>query len=468
MEHSVVDNFVHGFKRSSKLVVAILLIGFAGAGVAVVKVHTKYIAGANILAVDNSANTDSSQQVSNGARNPVVLADLPALAMSSTVLRNASLDLHGRLEPQDLAAGVRAGIGGGSSILHISFVSKKPADAVDAVNAIAHEIAMYVRTVSTNRYDALIKDLTGQLSVLRIRLEALDTQLDAQAKAYPFVDVKSASGGDGTSVYGRLTQLRAQQEDAEAAVAADQSTMQASAKLLDNAKPVAERDLVESDPAYKNLSDQYAKDNQELQHVQSFGNTSYPGLTELKETVQSEASALVELRKKLVAKNLSGNSSYAAANDAITHSNAVLQADQAKLDAIKGDRAKLESDIGDGSIASEVARIRRDRDDTDDAYRAIATKLSQAEADRAQAAATGALMIMDHARAASAQPLSSGKYMALGIIFLTLWVAVSIIFLLNKPATRRPLHAAFPYSGPGPRLPNVSHEELPPITTVER
>jgi uncharacterized protein involved in exopolysaccharide biosynthesis len=462
MEKSAIENFVQGFQRNIRLVVTILVIGFLLAGIALFTVKTKYIATANVLAVDNSANSENTQQISNGARNPVVLADLPLLAMSFTVLHAASLDLHSKLSPDDLLGHVRANIAGGSSILHVQYVSKDRSMATAAANAIAREITMYVRTVSTNRYDALIKDLSGQLAVLRVRLESLDTQLDAQAKTYPFVDVKSPSGGEGLSVYDRLTQLRAQQEDAEAAVSADQSNLRATAQLLENAKPVAERDLTESDPAYKTLTEQYAKDNQQLQHIESFGNNSYPGLAELKGSVADEAAGVAALRIKLIAKNLAGNSAYAAANDAITRGNAQLQAEQAKLASIKADRNRLESDIGTGSIASEVARIRRDRDDTDDAYRAIATKASQAEADRAQAAATGALMIMDHAKAAPL-PLSGGIYVALGILFLTLWVAISLIFLLNKPDARRPIHANFPHGG---RVPNIIHDDLPVV--IER
>jgi uncharacterized protein involved in exopolysaccharide biosynthesis len=462
MEKNIIENFVQGFKRNARLVLTVLVVGFLSAAIALFTIKTKYIATANVLAVDNSANSESTQQLSNGARNPVVLTDLPALAMSSAVLRDASRDLNATLSPDALQANVRAGIAGGSSILHVQFVSKDRSMAIDAANAIAREITMYVRTVSTNRYDALIKDLSGQLAVLRVRLESLDTQLDSQAKAYPFVDVKSPSGGEGLSVYDRLTQLRAQQEDAEAAVAADQSNLRATSQLLDNAKPVAERDLTESDPAYKTLTEQYAKDNQELQHIQSFGNSSYPGLAELKSSVSDEAAGIAALRTKLIAKSLSGNSAYAAANDAITRGNAQLQANLAKLASIKAARDRLESDIGTGSIASEVARIRRDRDDTDDAYRAIATKASQAEADRAQAAATGGLMIMDHAKAAPL-PLSGGNYVALGIVFLTLWVAISLIFLLNKPEGRRPVHANFPHGG---RVPNIVHDDLPVV--VER
>jgi len=463
MEQTTVNTIVQGFKRSSKLVLAILAGGVLLSGIALVKVHTKYIAHVNVLAVDNSANTDAAQQVSSGARNPVLLADLPALAVSTAVLQNASLDLHSRLTPDELRSGVRAGISGGSAILHIDFTSKKPADAVAAANAIAHEIAMDVRTVSTNRYDALIKDLNGQLAVLRLRLESLDTQLDAQAKSYPFVDVKSSSG-DGLSVYGRLTQLRSQQDDAEAAVAADQSNLQASSKLIEDAKPVAERDLTENDASYKNLSEQYAKDNEELQHIESFGNSAYPGLQELQQAVASEAQGVAALRKKLLSKNLSANGSYAAANDAIARGNAQLLADKARLASIKADRETLESDIGTGSIASEVARIRRDRDDTDDAYRALATKLSQAEADRAQAAATGSLMIMDRASVAAPQPLSSGKYMAFGILFLTFWLAGSVIFLMNKPEPKRFVHNNFPFTNG--QVPNVAHDDIPVV--VER
>ena len=285
------NTFGTALRRSYKLVIPVLVLGFAFAAVVALKVHTKYIATANVLAIDGQADTNSSSDGASGAKNPIILGDLPVLATSTVVLTNVQHDLKSRATVDQLRAGVRAWVGSGSAMLHVSFTSKDPALAITATNAIAHEIAVYFRMVSTERYDSVIKDLTAQLAKLNDRLETLDTTLGLQAKQYPFVDVSSTSGGNGTSVYERLTQLRTLHDDAAAAVAADQSNLTASAKLLDNSKPVAERELVENDPVYKNLAEQYAKDNQELQHIQSFGNYSYPGLQELQTTVANEAKA---------------------------------------------------------------------------------------------------------------------------------------------------------------------------------
>ena len=450
--------FVSGFQRSYKLVVAILVIGFVSAGVAAFKVHTKYLASASVLAIDGAsqAGQDASDTAS-GAKNPVLLVDLPALATSGAVLNSVKNDLHGALTIDQLREGTRASGGGGSAIVHVQFVSKNPAIAIVTTNAIAHEVAMYFRTVSTERYNSVIKDITAQLAMLSKRLQDLDTELGTQAKQYPFVDVSSTSGGGGLSVYERLTQLRTMHDDAASAVAADEESLAASQKLIANSRPLAERDLSENDPVYKSLSEQYSKDNEELQHVKSFGNVSFPGLQELEATVASEAQGVANARKESLKRNLGSNSAYATANEAIIRGRGQLLADSARLASISADRAKLESDIGSGSIASDVARIRRDRDDTDAAYRALATKLSDAEANRAQAAATGSLMVLDHATFAAPQMLSSGAYMALGIVFLTIWIAGSVIMFSHRPEPRRAVDPIYNFDG---HVSNLTHEDV--------
>ena len=175
---------------------------------------------------------------------------------------------------------------------------------------------------------------------------------------------------------------------------------------------------------------------------------------------------VAEAHDTIIKRSISGNPSYAAANDAITHGQAQLQADSARLAAINADRERLEGNIGTGSIASQVSRVRRDRDDTDAAYRAMATKLSDAQASRAQAAAIGSLMVLDRATAAAPQPLSSGKYMALGIIFLTFWIAGSIV-MFSKPAEpARRFESAYGFDG---HVSNLTHDDIQKATAaVER
>lgn len=462
-ETSTQSSFADTFRRSYKLVAAVLIVGFVLAAVAAFKVHTKYSATASLLKIDSSPSSNSGGDAANGAQTPIGLSDLPLLASSTKVLSKVSDDLHSALSVDALRGGVRASIGGGSSVMHVQFTSKNPALAIDATNALAHEVAVYYRSLSTARFDSLISDLKGQVAALSSHLETLDTELGTQAKSYPFVDVGSPAGGGtgGISVFDRLTQLRTQHDDAVAAVAADQSNLTASRKLIDNSKPVAQRDLVDSDPVYKNLADQYAKDNQELQHIQSFGNLSYPGRQDLETTVANEAQAVAAARAKIMTRSLAGNAAYAGATDAITRNNAQLMADTARLESINSDRTRLESEIGSGSIASTVARLRRDRDDTDAAYRAMSNKLSDAEAQRAQASAIGSLMVLEHATFASAQPLTSGRYMAFGIIFLTLWIAVSIVMFMNRPKTTRTTESMYNFDG---HVSNLTHEDIAAAT----
>ena len=466
MEHTAPNPLIAGMKRRYKIVIPILIVGFALATLAAVFVHTKYVATANMVSTGLDSGSSENSSNSNGnntVKSPITLADLPVFAQSETVVAHVVRDLHGKVTASQVHGGLRTSTTQNSSILRVQFTSKSPATSVKLANTIAHEIALYVQQASAERYDMQIKDLSTQLEAMREKLASLDATLDADAKRYPFVDVKSGLGGDGQSVYDRLTQLRSQHDDALAAVASDESNLRASAKLVENSKPVAEQDLTQNDAAFKSLSDQYAKDNEELQHIQSFGNYDYPGLKELQETVANEAKAVAARRDEVTKTSLTGNPAYADASNSITRIEAQLASDRARLNSIDASRAQLESELGSDSIASDVDRVRRDRDDTDSAYRTLATNLTQAQADRAQAVAMGLLVELDPASGAEAVTLSSGIAMALAIVFLTLWLAITVALFGQKNRVVQTSNGHVSFDG---HVTNLTHDDL--TTVIER
>jgi capsular polysaccharide biosynthesis protein len=120
--------------------------------------------------------------------------------------------------------------------------------------------------------------------------------------------------------------------------------------------------------------------------------------------------------------------------DAQVKAHALLASDQAKLKAIEGELSTLHDQIGAGSIALNVARIRRDRDNAEAAYTTIATRLATVIADRAEAASVGSVVVID--RAQVAQKSSMATMVAIGILVLALWLAVTLAVMLENAGRR--------------------------------
>jgi hypothetical protein len=110
---------------------------------------------------------------------------------------------------------------------------------------------------------------------------------------------------------------------------------------------------------------------------------------------------------------------------------AQLESDQAKLNATNASLNQLHAQIGSGNVANDVARIRRDRDNAETAYTALARRLSEAVADRAQAASVGSVIVIDRASFAKPSTFTSGKFIGLALIVLTIWLAITAAVLID-------------------------------------
>ena len=417
------------------VVAAVMAVGILLAAAVPRLVHPKYTATTSVLMVAEPAG--GNPNVPSTATKPILSADLPSLATNATVLSRVRRDLGNTLTVDAIRSRIRAKAGLDSGILPVSYIDRTPEAAIRGANAVGAEITRFYREIATTRFDSLIQDLSTQLDGRQAQLTKLDAQLAASARAYPYVDVRPAGGGGdevANSVYQRLIVLRSQRDEARATIEADVAAASSSGRLVGNAHPLAVRDLIESDPVYKNLRDQYAKDTASLERVQSYGSDRYPGLLELKETVAKERAAVETARRNASRANPASNPAYAAALDSEVKAQAQLASDQARLRTIDGELTTLHNQIGAGSIALNVARIRRDRDNAQAAYSTLATRLAMVIADRAEAASVGSVVVIDRAQAA--QKTSMSSVMSIGILVLTLWLAITLAVMLEN-ATRR-------------------------------
>jgi len=462
MDDRTVHRLQLSYQRHRGIANFLLIVGIVFSLLAVVLIHTKYSATADVLMVAEPPG--QNPDVPSTATKPIMASDLPILATSTPVLQHLQKRLHDSESLEKLRLHIRAKINYQSSVMPVQFTAKSQQMAIEGANLVADEVTDFYRQIATSRFDSLIGDLQQRLREERNVLRFLDNRLDVVARSYPYVDTGGNSGitsDSNASVYQRLIALSSQRDDIQATLRADQAATSGSTALVTDARPLAQRDLRESDPVYRELRDQYAHDVEQLQHLQATTNSAYPGLAELQATVVRERNALAEERRQVENTNLSANSSYALALDSQVKNQAQLASDKAKLDAVNHQISMIQQQIGNTQVAADVANIRRDRDNAQAAYALLGQRLAEAMANRVQAAATGSVMVMDRAVIATPQVYTSGPFIGFAIFLLTVWLVITLLlFIAEKPsdATERTMIAQTQDN----YLATLTHEGIPP------
>jgi capsular polysaccharide biosynthesis protein len=418
--------------RQQRLVVlCIFVAGVVAAALALTSSHPKYTATAKVLMVPTSSDTSSGK--SQSSSTPLLSADLPALATDPTVLARVSQLLGSTSSVDELRSHIGAKASPDSSIMPVQFTDRRPDVAIRSANALSDEIVRFYREIATSRFDSLIADFNSQLATRRTELAKLDGELASAAKSYPYIDVSASgeSGGGTGSVYGRLVAIRAERDALQATTNADAAAARATSRLISNAAPLARRDVINSDTAYLNVRDQYAKDFAALEKLSAFGNDRYPGIVELRATVVREAWMVDSARRHAASAGPTSNATYVEALDAQVRAEALYASDRAKLQAQDDQLDRLHAQIGQGSIATAVARVRRDHGSAEAAYAIIAARLAKSIADRSEAASTGSVIVLARATSASQAASPSGMVVALGILFLTVWLALTLAVMID-------------------------------------
>ncbi len=433
MRFSVFSRVATAVRRQWLVVTLLLGLGAIAATAIVLTVHDKYTATTTVLMVAEPPESGNASYTTSSGTKPLLSVDLASLATDATVLTRFRQDIGETTSLEDLQRQIRARVNIDSSVLPVQYSAETPALALKGSNALADEVVRFYREIATSRFDSLISDYNSQLATRRTELTSLDAQLASDAKTYPYIDVAApGTVTNGTeSVFQRLIAIQAERDTLRSKVQADAAAAQATSKLVGNAAPLAERDVVNSDSAYQHVHEQYAKDFAELAKISAFGNSSYPGLDELRATVARESATVDAARRQAVSAGLGSNSTYVAALDAQANAKALYESDSAQLQAEDGELGRLQAQIGQGNISTDVARIRRDRDSAEAAYATISDRLAKAIADRAEAASTGSVIVLDRARFAPKDPFAAGPVYAVAIVFFSLWLAFTLAVMID-------------------------------------
>jgi uncharacterized protein involved in exopolysaccharide biosynthesis len=415
-----------------RIVAIVIVVGLILTAAIIALTKAQYSATATILMVAEPPESRNSQ-VPVTATKPLLAGDLPTLVTSETVLARFRQDIDENITFDALRKRIRARVGSESNIMPVQYTGSSPGAAVRGANSLADEVAVFYRELATQRFDSLIADLQRQTSEHARKLARLDGDLQTAAQKYPYIDVSPTVEH---SVYQRLIALRSQRDELLSTIGGDKAAAKGARRLISNAQAPAMRDIIENDAAYRSLRDQYLHDSAQLKRLQSRYTGTYPEVQDLQQVVAREQAELAQLLARATAAGPAANLTYAAARDATSKADAQLRSDISRVEILNAQINDLNDQISKGGIAAQVARIRRDRDNEQSAYSTLAARLAATVADRSEAASTGSVTVIDHARFASRAVWTTSTYLATAVAFLTIWAAVSLALLLESKKER--------------------------------
>ena len=414
---------------NQRLVVAtVLAVGLAVALVADLSVHAVYTANASVLMVPGS---NDNEGVPTTMTKPLLSDDLPMLAQTTTVLDQVSRDMGGSVDPAGLNHLIRADVYQNSNVMTIRFSNGSPELAVKGANAVADQVVDYYRAIATTRFDSLAANIKQQLEDRQRELRRLDTQLQKLTAAYPYIQDGSGST-DGTSVNARLIQLQAERNELMAALSGDSAQAGVTSQRMSEVAPLARQQAALDDPTYRNVREQFGKDVAQLRYDQTRYTSAYPGVVQLKDVVSREQAGLSADEHRLAQQPLSATQQYAAALAEQNHAQSLVANDQAKLQQVESTIAELQAELsGSSARGTAVEALRRQRASAQNAYQLLSTRLIGVLADRAAAASTGSLMVLDRASYAGRSPYTQPAVITAAVMIVALWLAITLAFMLE-------------------------------------
>lgn len=428
-----IEAFSQVLWRQRILFCAVLLVGvivFAWAATT----NRRYTASSTILAVTGSS---SDSAVLDPQRDPQSAAigpqDLPNLLRSSTVLNRIAADIH-------LTAPEAAKLGGelkakgsiGSNVMPITATTANPKNAVAAANAAARELQRFEREIATSRYNLLVSDLNNQLASRRDALHIIDQKIDLISTSDPYVTADTGTNG----INQRLVALLAQRDQIHATMLGDQAAAAMAGQRPGLARDLAGREIIQNDPVFQNLRQQYGKDLAQLTQAKASYTDQAPGMAGMQDHVKREGTSVAHQEAQATASPNKSPTYVATLLDA-NKANAALANDKSMLAAVDSQVAAQTAHLSSSRDAAvRIAGLRRERDAGDQAYAQLANRLARALADRSQAASINSIVILDDAIAAQPALFSRPPVLAVAIGLVFLWLAITLAHIADAADSR--------------------------------
>ena len=422
------DTVVQTLRRQWSVVAITLLIGTIAFALAMPHFR-KYSATSTLLAATAPSNQGA---VLDPQRDPISsavgLADLQTLANSTSIVNAVSAKLH--LSPKQTAvlpSEIKAKAVPYSDILPIAVTDSSPDVAVGVANALTNELSSYSAHIATGRYDELIENLKTQIADRRNDLGKIDGHIAAVSSG----DFYLTPEGGTSAIGARLVDLEHQEQGLEAALGGDSASAQITAQQPAISHDLARHEILQQDPSVLAQRAQLGKDVANLNVALSGYTLTYPGLKSMIYQVKSEAASVAKAENR-TASNPGESESYVNAEISANKARAAVANDRAQLDAVRSQIERVQAHLsGSAGEGSEIAQLRRARAADEDVFTDLSQRLARANADRAQAAAVGSVVVIDRATNASVAML--GRPAVLGAAFFVVfaWLAISLAFLVD-------------------------------------
>jgi len=391
-------------RRRRPFAVAFLVAALVLDALAVLVVPTEYAAQSSVLMAAGGDHDTPADATSS--TKPILSADLPYLATTPTVLTNVARDIGWGQDPHALLrlmhhikANLSAPPAGAialspGAIVVIRFTGLSSADSAAGANAVADEMTRFYHDRATARFRVLTADLQQQVEARRARINRVDTEIQRLTAAAPYL----AAHDDAHSLSAQYQTLAEERAEVEAVAKGEAAAASVTNRRPAEAELAARREITESDPAYRDVVDQFGRDFARLAAVQSQYSDAYPGLPELRHTVAGERSAVQGRRAILQQKPPALDTGYAAALGEATRAQSVAAGDAAKLQGLNQVLRETQAELNTGkTLASRFDDLQRERDVQTSAYGVLSSRLAEARADQAQAGSIGSVSVLDRA-----------------------------------------------------------------------
>jgi uncharacterized protein involved in exopolysaccharide biosynthesis len=349
--------------------------------------------------------------------------DLPSILTSTEVLGRVIHRLNLDTDPQTLAKKLKTKLPSHSSILELSYKDTSPDRAVSVTNAVADETSQYFHEIATSGYADVISALNTSIAQSKAKIAEADRRLQRASANSGFASSDKALDDLTT----QIDDLQVQRGQIASSLAADQATVAALQKQLQDIQPIVKGEILQKDIVYQQVQTEVGRDKADLASEKSSFQDSFPGLSALAKRVERERAQAAQVGSDAIKNGAGESASYTQTMLDLERANGVVAADEQRLDATDAQIADQQSHLRQvAGAGAAVGTLRAERDAALQQYIALTQRLSAAQGDAAQAASLGTLLVVSRAIPG---PSNLWMYLCLmGLVVLALAIGTAYAF----------------------------------------
>jgi capsular polysaccharide biosynthesis protein len=405
---------------SRRRVVAIVVLGLGVICSIALALFIKpnYAATAHLLLVNDTQGRDPEEEG----------ADMPRMAASTTVLDPVRSQLHLDEPTDELRKFITIKVAPKSSIMTIATKDHDPARAVTITNAVAESFVSFYSSISGGRYAKVIGQLRADLAGHRERMQILESRLQQAAVQSSYVG--SQASLDNTA--NALNDLVTQRTMAFAQLVSDRAELSASRSQPGKLSKIIRHETLANDQGYRQLEIGVSHDSANLAMNKASYTDKFPGLAGEEAKVNSELIALHGAAVSALNSPSAYSPSLGGQIVAEQRAESAVAGDEARVMALDAQIASTKTDLKTiPSSGVNVGSIRALRDAEEAQYQALALRLSNAEANSAEANSLGSVVIIDHAESAEPTLLTTNALLILSLL-LSLGLAIAAAYFAES------------------------------------